>query len=199
MPRRPCSICLRQDVDELDQKLKDGMSVRQIAIRNGMHPRVLLEHYRAHRNGIAHAIRRGRRGAQALARATEAINVLTEAKTLYHRAVKYLDTAANADSQRDMQRWIAETRECLKLLGNASGELQSGQNVTVAVGVSVERAREAVTLVEEAQALTDAELADRAMRMLEAYNAANPNDMRTLGAPRSFAVAGGDGAGTPGT
>lgn len=159
------------------------MSARQIALRNGMHPRVLLQHFKNHRNGLVGSIRSGRRGAAVLQRLQASVSVLTEAKSLYNRTLGLLERSLASDSQREARGWIGEARECLKLLGQASGELTAGQNVTVAVGVSVERAREAVAVVDEAASLTDSELADRAMRMLEAYNMANPNDMRIVGLP----------------
>jgi hypothetical protein len=50
--------------------------------------------------------------------------------------------------------------------------------VNLALGVSLERAKAAVEIVDEASSLTDAQLADRAESMLRLYDETNPEDRR---------------------
>lgn len=67
-------------------------------------------------------------------------------------------------------------------MGRATGEISTPGQTTVnlALGVSLERAKEAIAVVEEAEALSDGEIADRAETMLNLYNAHHPEDARTL-------------------
>ena len=160
--------------------LTTGVSARQIALRHGLHPRVLSQHFQRHRHGLAGHIRAGTRGTQALAKARQQLSVLGESAALLARVHRVLEDAEKSGSHVLTLAAVREAKGLLDLIGRASGELTSGQQVTVAVGVNVERARSAVELVDAAESLSECELADRACEVLRLYNASHSEDQRTV-------------------
>src|SRR5262249_35381911 len=118
----------------------------------------------------------GRRGRQG-------DSLLDSLLALSDRAMAILTAAEASKSHTVALQAIREARGTLELVGRATGEISAPGQTTVnlALGVSVEKAREAVQLVDEAAMLTDRQVADRAQACLEAYNGANPDDMRMVG------------------
>lgn len=187
-----CSICSRPDADLLTEMVKNGASARHVAMKYGIHVRVFQQHLTRHAGNPIGRHRSASAGGKARGAELAKVSVLAEAQTLYNRALTYLDKAVKADSQRDARGWISEVRECLKLLGNASGELATGSAVQVNLGISVDRARQAVEIVDAVEALSPAEVADRAVAALTAYNLEYPHDARAV-SPRLLTDAQGDG------
>lgn len=177
---RPCSVCRRSDAEELDVMARTGMSSRSIALKNGIHPRVLSQHFKNHRGGILGHLRASKAGNAALARARESVSVLGESAALLLRVGRVLDAAEKSRSHALTLAAVREAKGLLSLIGQANGTLSQGTQVTVAVGVSVDRARAAVELVDAAEGISECELADRAVSMLRLYNASHPGDERVI-------------------
>lgn len=182
MPRRPCSICLRPDLEMLHDRVKHGDSARNVALSVGIHPRVFTQHLRRHASHPIARRRAGANGAAALKAAVAAFSVQAEARALLDRVSRVLDAAEKANSHALTLSAVREAKGLLDLVGRTTGELATpGQTtVNVALGVSVEQAKSAVEVVELAQTLTASEVADRAESVLRMYNAENPQDARWL-------------------
>ena len=176
---RPCKICQRTDVEELDSMLRAGQSCRQIALRRDINPRVLLQHFKRHRNGLNVKLRRAK-ASHAVAKAlSDKVSVLAESHALLERVRRVLAHAEADGSHRLTLEAVREAKGLLDTIGRANGELSpQGNAVVVQVGVSVERAKAAVELVDEAATLTDAQIADRAEAALRMYDSSNPHDRR---------------------
>ena len=185
MARRVCKVCLRPDKDILLETVKNGSSVRALAMRHDIHPRVLQYHFDRHVNGSLGMSRGGRASAKLKAKLIEDISVSAEAKSLLQRVNKVLVAAEDASSHSVTLAAVREAKGLLELLGRINGELQTpGITVNLGVGVTIDRAKEAVAVVQEAESLTAEGLADRAEAMLNLYNAEHPQDQRIVSAWR---------------
>ena len=160
--------------------LRTGASSRSIAQKRGIHPRLLSEHFKKHRNGLSAHLRAAKAGNKALARSRASISVLSESAGLLDRVRRILSNAEKEGSHALALSAVREAKGLLDLIGRATGELTQGQQITVAVGVNVERARAAVELVDAAEGISECELADRAVSMLRLYNASHPDDERVI-------------------
>ena len=121
---RPCSVCTHPQRAEIDLLLATGTPSTQVAERYGLVDRSVRRHAANHLPLVV----------QEAARADEEarnLDVLTEVKRLYGRAVTILDGAD--DDPGTALRAIREARETLALVGRLLGELDERPVVNVLV------------------------------------------------------------------
>jgi hypothetical protein len=174
---RLCSVCQRPDAVEIDGKLaRKEISARALAHSLGIHVRVMQHHAQRH-------LKRAVKDAAGRRRRRQGDSLLDSLRPLVDRALAILEAAEASRSHSLALQAIREVRSTLELVGRTTGELSPPGQTTInlALGVSVERAREAVRIMDEAETLTDAQIVDRAVVVIEAWNASNPNDMRIVG------------------
>jgi hypothetical protein len=174
---RLCSICQRPDAQEINGKLaRKEVSARALANALGVHVRVMQHHAQRH-------LGRSVRDAAGRRRRRQGDSLLDSLRELSNRALAILTAAEASRSHSLALQAIREARGTLELVGRATGEISTpGQTtVNVALGVSLERAKAAVEVVGQAEALTDSELADRAEAVLRIYNSQHSEDARILG------------------
>jgi hypothetical protein len=119
-------------------------------------------------------------------------SLLDSLLALSDRALAILTAAEKSRSHSLALQAIREARGTLELVGRTTGEISApGQTtVNVALGVSVERAKAAVEIVDQAEALSTTELADRAEEVLRLYNSEHPEDARIISTARPLPSSG---------
>ena len=183
--RRPCSICIRPDAEDLLQARKNGASSLSIAKRHGLHPRLLQQHFAKHTNGRLAKSIGGRKGVAALDAIRVKIDTHAEAHATHQRIARLLDDAITTvgsghldkDSHGVVQGYLKELRGSLEMLARLNGELQtSGTTIVNQIGVRIEQAKEAVEIVSEANDMSEGEQARACASFLRTYNALHPED-----------------------
>ena len=124
-----CSVCRHPEKLAIEGAVLRNEPLRSIAQRLGTSPWAIHRHKKHLPKQLAEA-----RHAEQVAEATGLLNrveaLLAEAEKIAAAAKESRDWSAATSALR-------EARSCLELLGRLRGELQTGTNVKVAVGVQV--------------------------------------------------------------
>lgn len=119
MPR-VCSICTHPNRDALDREIVSGQPMGGIARRHAVGPDALQRHKVNH---LSPAIRR--------VQAQRGGRLLNRVERLIERTEAILTAAEESGRVSVALQAVREMRELLRLLGNASGELDDKPSVTV--------------------------------------------------------------------
>jgi hypothetical protein len=119
-----CTVCRHSAVADIDRALIDGRPLRNIAEQYGMSPQALLRHQADH---ISEALLK----AKDVEKVAHADTVLDHSVMLRDRALNILDMAERENDLRTALAAIREARECVRLLGELAGKLQSAGTVNV--------------------------------------------------------------------
>lgn len=128
MPRK-CTICEHPKVDEINEMLVKGESLRNIAKHFSVNLTALYRHKEKHLP--AELIKA--KEVKEIARANTLLEQITE---LRDRALRILEKAENAGKLKIALDGIKEARECLELLAKLQGEL--AQEGTINITISPE-------------------------------------------------------------
>jgi hypothetical protein len=117
---RVCTICASARRDSMEAELLTGQPMRQIALRYGVGESAIARHRDAH---LSPAI--------AKVEAERGSKLLNRVEHLITRTEAILTTAEESGKVSVALSAVREMRELLRLLGNASGELDERPSVTV--------------------------------------------------------------------
>ena len=113
-----CSVCKHSNRAEIDQLLVAGESLRSVADRFGLHYSSLSRHKRHISQQIGKV-----RALQEFSELQQGKSILQQIEDLHTRALDLLVKAENAGDIRTAIQAIRESRNCLELLGKATGQL----------------------------------------------------------------------------
>jgi hypothetical protein len=121
---RTCTVCRHESRVDIDKALLDGRPFRDIARQYGLTKDSLLRHHDDH---LAESLVK----AKAAEEVANADTVLDHSVMLRDRALNILDMAERENDLRTALAAIREARECVRLLGELAGKLQSAGTVNV--------------------------------------------------------------------
>lgn len=122
MPRK-CKTCLHPRQRDIDKKLIQGISIRNIAKQFSLSPTSVYRH----KNHIIETLSK----AKDIKEKTNSESLMEEISNLQARALNILSRTEEAEDWRAANGAIREVRGCLELLGKLAGELRDGHTINV--------------------------------------------------------------------
>lgn len=117
MAGRKCSICTHPAINEINEMLVNNVPFNEItSIYNEITEMSLARHKKNH---LPKALSKAR----AAQEVTQGDNLLSQVRSLQHKALSILKQAEAAGELRTALTGVREARSCLELLGKVSGQL----------------------------------------------------------------------------
>lgn len=135
MPRK-CKTCHHPKRQNIDKKLIEGISIRNIAKQFSLSPTSVHRH-KAHIPEILSK-------AKDIKEKAHSESLMEQISSLQARALNILSKTEQAEDWRAANGAIREVRGCLELLGKLAGELKEGQSVNIIVSPQWVRLRTSI-------------------------------------------------------
>jgi hypothetical protein len=142
-PGRPCTICTRSDVAEIDAALVSGPALPAISRHFALSRHALARHRDQH---MPLAARQSAAESQSKAEATRGATLLESASELRIKALIILHKAETAGDLRTALMGVREAARCIELMAKLTGEIDGRATVNILINPAFVQVRAAIIL-----------------------------------------------------